>query len=125
MGSAGGEEGGAPHRGGHEPQPRVPAHPRAARIPIGRFQGGPGRRQPCRQGGQGESVRVTDSTLSLTKRCEATFFVLSLHCLLVYVSVAAVSILALNHSHLKWDPTFKPNQCACTFLNCGCYFATC
>lgn len=57
MGAAGGEEGGAADRGGRQPQPRVPAHPGPARVPLGLLQGGAGGRQRRHRREQGESDR--------------------------------------------------------------------
>lgn len=57
MGAAGGEEGGAADRGGRQPEPRVPAHPRPPRVALRRLQGCPGRRQRRHQGEQGETFK--------------------------------------------------------------------
>lgn len=55
LGAAGGEEGGEADRGGRQPEPRVPAHPRPARVPLRLVQGRSGRWQSRHQGEQGET----------------------------------------------------------------------
>lgn len=64
LGAAGGEEGGAADRGGRQPEPRVPAHPRPARVPLRLLQGRPGRRQRRHPGEQGEThTHIKHTTL--------------------------------------------------------------
>lgn len=88
VGAAGGEEGRASDCGGRQPQPRVPAHPGSARVPLRCLQGRSGRRQQCHPGeqsgfgGGGGRVRMTCvCVLSVTcYRRRSSVFVTSVLC---------------------------------------------